>query len=78
NIPDANKSILTVVAGLALGFSSMIYLIAKMGRGGFMRKLSLNKEENLSDGYIAVDVTLQHMVGKTGVAATILRPSGKI
>lgn len=77
-IPDANKAVLTVVAGLVLGFSGMIYLMTRIGRKGFMRKLALNKEESMQEGYIGVDVSLRDLVGKTGTAAMLLRPSGKV
>lgn len=77
-IPDANKAILTVVAGLALGFTGMLFLITRVGRKGFMYRIALTKEEKVTEGYIAVSTEERTFVGKSGIAGTILRPAGKV
>lgn len=77
-VAEANKSVLTVVVGLVLGFTGMLYLMSKIGGNRFMRKLALQTEERVKDGYIAVDAALNELIGKEGKAAMLLRPSGKI
>ncbi len=42
----------------------------------WLKKVSLNTSQNLEDGYTAADESLTKLVGKTGVAITLLRPSG--
>lgn len=78
DIKDANRAIFTVVTGVVLGFTGMIYLMSRIGTSRFMRKLSLQTEETVKDGYIAVDPSLNQLIGKEGQAAMLLRPSGKV
>ncbi len=77
-VSHANRAVLTVVAGLGLGFVLMIYLAYRVGQNGFLQKMALSKEEKVSEGYIAVSVKEMNLIGHTGVAGTILRPSGKV
>ena len=77
-VSHANRAVLTVVAGLGLGFVLMIYLVYRVGQNGFLQKMALSKEEKVSEGYIAVSVKEMNLIGHTGVAGTILRPSGKV
>lgn len=78
SVPNANKAILTVVAGLGSGFILMIYLMTRIGSKGFLHRMALNKEEKTSEGYIAVSTCERSLVGHTGVAGTVLRPAGKV
>lgn len=78
DIKDANRAIFTVVTGVVLGFAGMIYLMSRIGTSRFMRKLALQTEETVKDGYIAVDASLNQLIGKEGRAAMLLRPSGKV
>ena len=75
---DINRSILTVVCGIALGFFAILYLSNKIGKKGFLRRIALNTSQEISAGYIGVPEDMQHLVGKTGIASTILRPAGRI
>jgi len=34
--------------------------------------------QNIGDGFISVDANHKKLIGKKGVAATILRPAGKV
>ncbi|MEG1616540.1 MAG: NfeD family protein [Bacteroidales bacterium] len=77
-IPDANKAVLTVVVGLGLGFAAMLLLMNRIGRRGFLRRVALTKEESLHDGFIAVPMKGKELIGRIGVAGTILRPAGKV
>lgn len=47
-----------------------------MGIKSFFRKLVLSTEETPDNGYVAADMSLKELIGKTGVAKTPLRPAG--
>lgn len=75
---DANRAVMTVVAGLASGFTGILFLLSRIGSKGIFSRVALTKVEKVSDGYIAVPTEGVKFVGKYGVAATVLRPGGKI
>jgi membrane-bound serine protease (ClpP class) len=45
---------------------------------GFLGNLALQKVQQVSEGYVSIDNSLLLLKGKTGTAATVLRPSGKV
>jgi membrane-bound serine protease (ClpP class) len=68
------RSIMTVLIGLTVGFSGMLWLSSRLGSAGVFRRAAL-----IAD--LETSVTSSGMVsltGKEGVAATVLRPSGKV
>lgn len=77
---DFVQALLTVFLGLAGGIILTLYLSNKIltSKKGAFSKVALNTSQNLDLGYIGVDSTLKSLVGKTGVASTDLRPSGKV
>ena len=77
-IPDINRSIYTVIAGILSSFIVIIITINRFGKGHFFRNISLTKEELKSEGYIAIDNTMNEMLDKEGYSSTFLHPSGKI
>lgn len=73
-------ALLTVVGGMFGGIVLSLYLGQKLvsqTHGPFSR-IALQTSQNIEDGYVSVDSGYKKIVGKTGVAATVLRPSGKI
>lgn len=50
----------------------------KIGSKGPLGRLALQADQATEKGYIGVPSELQEYIGKEGLAATILRPSGKI
>ena len=72
---DVGRSLLVVTGGIGLGFLLMLWLSSRIGERGVFRKVALKADLS---GAVATDTDLLRMVGKTGVAATVLRPSGKI
>ncbi|MCK4747706.1 MAG: NfeD family protein, partial [Bacteroidales bacterium] len=40
--------------------------------------LSLRSEQRKEDGFIGVETEQESLVGETGIAHTVLRPSGKV
>ena len=72
-------AIITVCIGLILGAAVIIYLSHKIGStDGAFRFTALHKEQTVADGYIGVPMDLMQYVGCDAVAATVLRPAGKI
>jgi membrane-bound serine protease (ClpP class) len=43
-----------------------------------LSKLVLDSTQQSDQGYIGVDAEMKKLVGKTGVAETVLRPGGKV
>ncbi|MDD3078314.1 MAG: NfeD family protein [Paludibacter sp.] len=75
---DAGKALLTVMSGLFLGFGLIIYLSSKIGTKGIFGKMALKTTLENADGYIGVSMTEKKLVGKKGIAFTVLRLSGKV
>lgn len=73
-----SKALMTVIGGMALSFGLIIYLSAKIGTKGIFKRIALEKTLDNKSGYIGVPVEIKEIVGKTGIASTVLRPSGKI
>ncbi|MDR1371326.1 MAG: nodulation protein NfeD [Dysgonamonadaceae bacterium] len=73
--PDWGRSVLTVLSGLILGFLAMIWLSSRIGEKGLFRKVALHAD--LGESY-TVDINEKVLVGKSGEALTVLRPSGKV
>lgn len=71
---EAGRASLTVLMGLGLGFTLMIWLSSRIGNKGLFRKVALvaDLEEAVSNPI------LNELIGKEGKAATVLRPSGKV
>ncbi|MDR3266851.1 MAG: nodulation protein NfeD [Tannerella sp.] len=71
---EIGRSLLIVLIGLTLGFGGMLWLSNKIGTKGIMRTMALVTDlENAKSSPV-----LSNLIGKTGVAATVLRPSGKV
>ena len=73
-------ALLTVFISLFLGFLLSLWLSQKLftAKKGFLHGFALESSEDKSEGYIGVDSQQATMVGKKGMAYTVLRPSGKV
>ncbi|OAV67218.1 signal peptide peptidase SppA, 36K type [Bacteroidales bacterium Barb4] len=72
---DTGRAALTVLLGLGGGFFLMLWLSHKIGsKGGLFRKVALTTD---LEEAVASPV-LSGMIGQEGIAATVLRPSGKV
>lgn len=69
-----------VIVSLSMLFSLIlsIYLSKKLLTSTRFSQLVLSDTQQKSEGYIGVDEHLEGLKGKTGIAATVLRPSGKV
>ncbi len=66
---------LIVSSGVGAGLVLIIYMSNKIGKPGMFRKIALESDQ---EGYVSVSMEPQGLVGRHGVAATGLRPSGKV
>jgi membrane-bound serine protease (ClpP class) len=73
-------AMVTVFSGIFGGFIASIWLshkILTITKGPFS-KLALQTSQPLDQGYISVDSGMKNLIGKTGCASTVLRPSGRV
>ena len=71
---DTGRAALTVLLGLGIGFTLVIWLSNKIGHKGPLKKMALNAD--LEKAVSSPNLT--QLIGKEGTAATVLRPSGKV
>lgn len=69
------QAFITVLGGMGMGMVLIIYLSSRIGKKGFLRNVALLADQ---EGYYSVSLEPDLLIGKTGVAATVLRPSGKV
>lgn len=72
------KSLMIVAISMFLAFVLSIYLSKKALTSNAFSWIVLNSTEQKDEGYVSVDSTWKSLIGKTGVAFTNLRPSGKV
>jgi len=71
---EAGSAIMVVLTGTILGMASMIWLSSRIGTKGMFQRVALTADlENTFSSPI-----LTGLIGKTGTALTVLRPSGKV
>lgn len=77
---DLLIALATVLSGTVAGLGLSIYLSQKMfgATSGPFGHLSLHEVMKKEDGYVSIDPELLKLNGSVGIAATKLRPSGKI
>ena len=71
---DSGRAALTVLLGLGIGFALILWLSHKIGSKGPLRRMALNTDL----GEAISSPTHQELIGKAGIAQTVLRPSGKV
>ena len=72
------NAFLTVLLATVGGFFGSIYLAKKFATTSMMSSIVLSSVQNKSEGYVGVSSTEHELIGKQGITATILRPSGKV
>ena len=71
------RSLLLVVCCFLLALGGSMWIGAKVltsRRWAF----ALHAEHKIADGYVGVDMSIQNVVGKSGLTVTDLRPAGKV
>lgn len=72
------KSLSLVLVSILLGLVLALWATRKLLTTTAFGNLSLKSEQRMEDGFIGVDTNQRSLVGKTGLAHTVLRPSGKV
>lgn len=75
---EVGTASLKVFSGLVAGVAVIIYMSKKIGSKGIFGKLALKTSEDVSEGYISVPMEPGGLIGRDGIAKTVLRPSGKV
>ena len=71
---EISRALITVIIGITVGFGFMIWLSGRIGEKGMFHRIAL-----AADLETAVSSpTLSNLIGKEGITATVLRPSGKV
>jgi len=71
-----NAGWISVATALVIGPASFLLGMKLIPNSPLGKALRHRKELNAEDGYVASDVSLEGLVGKSGEALTQLRPSG--
>ncbi len=72
------QPLVTVTVALFLGLLAAMALGRKFFDAPLLPGLSLKSTLSGSEGYVGIDLHQKDMVGKMGIAKTMLRPSGKV
>lgn len=72
------KSLSIVLVSMLLGLLFSLWATRKLLTTTAFGNLSLKSEQRKEEGYIGVETEQQSLVGQTGLAHTVLRPSGKV
>ena len=78
SLQNLSEALFTVTIGLLLSAGGIIYLSNTIGSKGIFRKLALQSYQPTDEGYIGVPTEPEAHVGQTAIAATDLRPVGKV
>jgi len=77
-LTQLSKAFFTVVVSVFLSFVVAILGTKRFAFSRAMSGLALDAVQDHNEGYISIDNRQKDMIGKTGTAVTILRPSGRI
>ncbi len=72
------KSLSLVLVSILLGLIISLWATRKLLTTTAFGNLSLKSEQRMDEGYIGVETAQRSLVGETGIAHTVLRPSGKV
>ncbi|MCF8277580.1 MAG: nodulation protein NfeD [Flavobacteriales bacterium] len=72
------NAFLTVILATVGGFFGSIYLAKTFLSTSMMSSMVLSSVQNSSEGFIGVAAVERNLIGKPGMAHTILRPAGKV
>ncbi|MFW5945099.1 MAG: NfeD family protein [Bacteroidota bacterium] len=82
HVEEAIKAVLQaffiVSLSIFIALILSIYLSKKLLTSTRFSQLVLESTQQKDEGYIGVDAEMKNLVGKTGVASTVLRPGGKV
>ena len=71
---EIGRAIIVVLIGITIGFGGMLWLSSRIGTKGVLQKVALNADLEAATS----SPVLTNLIGKKGIAATVLRPSGRV
>ena len=72
------RAFMIVILSLFVSLIGSLYLGKKLFTSALFPNLALRDIQRLEDGFVGVETRNKSLVGKTGIAHTILRPSGMV
>ena len=72
------KAFMIVVVSIFLGVLASLYLGRKLVDSPVLGNIALHETQQKEDGFTSGDASQNKLVGKSGTAYTVLRPSGKV
>jgi membrane-bound serine protease (ClpP class) len=72
------RALSLVLVSMLLGLIASLWATRKLLTSTAFGNLSLKSEQRLEDGYVGVETEQDKLVGETGIAHTVLRPSGHV
>lgn len=78
NLQDILVAFLIVIIAFFLSLSGSFYLGQKLFTTSRFGELALSTVQETSSGYTSADNIMKGLIGETGIAFTMLRPSGKV
>lgn len=72
------KAFLTVILSTTIGMFGSFWLAKRLFSTAMLSHMILGSDQKREDGFVGVDTSEAEMIGKFGVAYTVMRPSGKI
>ncbi len=78
NTEALSTSILVVLVSAVFGIGGSIALAMRLLKTNMFSRIALNAVQKKSEGFVGTSQLEQKLIGKTGTALTVLRPSGKV
>ncbi len=72
------RSFFTVIVAMALSLAGAIYISNRIFSQKGISRLVLQSNQPVSEGFISSNQSMNDLMGATGIAYTVLRPSGKV
>ncbi|MCD7710090.1 MAG: nodulation protein NfeD [Porphyromonadaceae bacterium] len=78
SLNSLTQGILVIFCGFLGAVVLSLLLMKRIGHKGLFYRVALHADQNIEEGYVAVPENLASLVGREGVTATVMRPSGKV
>jgi membrane-bound serine protease (ClpP class) len=72
------KVFFRVLISVVVAFGVSLYISSKIGTSHWFKGVGLEAVQDKADGFVSTDIHLKELIGKTGEAYTVLRPSGRV
>jgi membrane-bound serine protease (ClpP class) len=72
------RALFVVIIAVFISITGSIFISKQLFTSTTFGHLALSKTQNADEGYTSATETYKEMMGKTGIARTMLRPAGKV